>query len=97
MHRLIFKPIAELDAADTYRWYNDKRDGLGDEFLLALDAEFNAIQRNPFHFLVVYKNIRRALTRRFPFGIFFIVEEDTIFVLAIQHTSRNPKVWKGRS
>jgi toxin ParE1/3/4 len=96
MHRLIIKPFAELDATEAANWYNDKREGLGNEFLLALDAKINAIQRNSSHFQLVYKNIRRALTERFPYGIFFIIEDDTIYVLAIQHTSRNPKIWKKR-
>ena len=74
MHKLIIKPFAELDATDAANWYNDKREGLGDEFLLALDAKINAIQRNPNQFQLVYKNIRRALTERFPYGIFYIVK-----------------------
>lgn len=60
MHKLIVKPFAEEDAAKAAVWYNDKSEGLGNEFLLALDAKINEIQRNPNHFQVVYKNIRRA-------------------------------------
>lgn len=97
MYRLVIKPFAEFDATEGANWYNDKREGLGNEFLLALEAKVNAIQRNPLHFQIVYKNIRRALTERFPYGIFYIVEDDTIYILAIQHTSRNPKIWKKRS
>ncbi|NJO90469.1 MAG: hypothetical protein HC831_17065 [Chloroflexia bacterium] len=54
------------------------------------------MQRNPNHYQVVYKGLKRALTVRFPYGIFFTVEGDTIYVLAIVHTSRSPKVWKKR-
>lgn len=96
MYKLIVNPFAEEDALKAAVWYNNKSEGLGNEFLLALDAKINEIQRNPNHFQVVYKNIRRALTNRFPFGIFFIVENDTIYILAILHTSRNPKIWKDR-
>jgi plasmid stabilization system protein ParE len=96
MHSLIIKPFAELDATDAFDWYADKREGLGDEFLLALDAAFNAIQRNPYHYQIVYKNVRRALTARFPYGLFFIIEDSIVYVLAIQHTSRSPKIWKDR-
>ena len=96
MYKLIIKAFAELDATEAANWYNDKREGLGNEFLLVLDAKINAIRRNPSHFQVVYKNIQRALTERFPYGIFYVVEGETIYVLAIQHTSRNPKIWKKR-
>ncbi len=96
MYKLIIKPFAEEDAKDAANWYNEKREGLGNEFLLALEAALNAIQRNPNHYQVVYKGLKRALTVRFPYGIFFTIEEDTIYVLAIVHTSRSPKVWKKR-
>ncbi len=96
MHKIVIKPVAGLDAADAFDWYNDKREGLGDDFLLALDAAINTIQRNPYHFQIVYKNVRRALTARFPYGIFFIMEDSIVYVLAIQHTSRSPKIWEYR-
>jgi toxin ParE1/3/4 len=96
MYKLIVKPFAEEDAAKAAVWYNHKSDGLGNEFLLVLDAKINEIQRSPNRFQVIYKNIRRALTSRFPYGIFFIVELDTIYILAILHTSRNPKILKDR-
>ncbi|MFW5760106.1 MAG: type II toxin-antitoxin system RelE/ParE family toxin [Cyclobacteriaceae bacterium] len=96
MHLLIIKPLAELDATEAANWYNEKREGLGNEFLLALDAKLNAIRRNPNHFQGIYKNIQRALTERFPYGIFYVVEDETIYVLAIQHTSRNPNIWMKR-
>jgi toxin ParE1/3/4 len=96
MYRLIIKPSAELDAMDAANWYNHRIDGLGNEFLLALEAKINAIRRNPQQFIIVYKNIRRALTERFPFGVFFIVENEVVYVIAIIHTSRSPKTWKKR-
>ena len=96
MYRLIIKPTAELDAMDAANWYNHRLDGLGNEFLLALEAKISAIVRNPQQFAVIYKNIRRALTERFPFSVFFIVENEVVCVLAIIHTSRSPKTWKKR-
>jgi toxin ParE1/3/4 len=96
MYRLIFKPFAEDEATQAALWYNDKSSGLGNDFLLALDAKINAIQRNPTQFQEVYKSIRRAVISRFPFGVFFTIENDTIYILAVLHTSRNPKIWKGR-
>jgi hypothetical protein len=96
MHKLVIKSFAELEATDAAIWYNRKRDGLGNEFLLALEAKINAIRRNPKQFKVEYKGIRRAFTERFPYGVFFIFENDVIYVLAIVHTSRSPKIWKKR-
>jgi len=96
MLRLILKPLAENDVAEAAIWYNFQREGLGEEFLLALEAKFNEIQRNPYQFKIIYKNVRRAFPSRFPYGIFFITEDNIVFVLAVVHTSRNPKTWKRR-
>ncbi len=96
MFKVVIKPLAEQDALNAAKWYNEVRIGLGDEFLLALDAKINAIQRNPNQFKLVYKGVRRALTERFPFGIFYIIEIDKIYIIAIVHTRRNPLFWKKR-
>ena len=96
MFKLVLKPHAEIDFAETAIWYNFQREGLGEEFLLALEAKFNEIQRNPYQFKIIYKNVRRAFPNRFPYGIFFIAEENIIYILAVVHTSRNPKTWKKR-
>jgi len=91
MHKIIIKPFAEIDATEAAKWYNDKREGLGNEFLLVLDAKMNAILRNPTLFQVVYKNIHRALTDRFPYGIYFILENDIIYVLLFIIQAEIPK------
>ena len=96
MFKLKLKPFAEIDIAEAAIWYNFQREGLGEEFLQALGAKFNEIQRNPFQFSIIYKNVRRAFPNRFPYGIFFIPEEKIIYILAIAHTSRKPKIWKKR-
>ncbi len=70
MYKLIIKPFAEEDAKDAANWYNEKRECLGNDFLLALEAALNAIQRNPNQYPIIYKGVRRALTARFPYGIF---------------------------
>ena len=66
MYRLIIKPLAEIDATEAAKWYENAKEGLGYEFLLVLEAKINAIQRNPLQFPLVHKNIRRALMERFP-------------------------------
>ena len=81
---------------EAAKWYESKRSGLGDEFLLALDASMSSILRNPNQNRKIYGDIRRVLTRRFPYGIFYIVEGNVVYILAIVHISRNPTLWRGR-
>ncbi len=51
---------------------------------------------NPEIFQVIYKDIRRAVVQRFPFVIYYQIEEEIIVVLGIIHASRNPHDWKKR-
>jgi len=71
--------------------------GLGAAFLLAVEACIDGIQRSPEMYAVVYKEVRRGLLRRFPYGIFYIVEADQIIVLACFHARRDPKQWQQRA
>jgi hypothetical protein len=40
--------------------------------------------------------VRRALLRKFPYGVFYFVFDDTVVVLACFHTRRDPKDWQKR-
>ena len=40
--------------------------------------------------------IRRAMLSRFPYGVFYVVRGQTVRVLAVMHTSRDPQTWKTR-
>ncbi|MCH7859626.1 MAG: type II toxin-antitoxin system RelE/ParE family toxin [Candidatus Marinimicrobia bacterium] len=92
-HQLVIRPEAEADIAETYRWYEDQKVELGKDFLLALDTTFQLIRQTPKLFPKLYKNIRRVLIRRFPYGIFYLEEKDRVVVLAVLHARRDPERW----
>ena len=94
--KLIIRPEAESDIQEACAWYEDKSKGLGADFIRCIDAALSLIQRSPELYAQVHKNIRRALIRRFPYGIFYIAEVDKIIVLAVLHVKRNPKHWQKR-
>ncbi len=87
---------AEEDISNAIIWYDKQLKGLGQRFLLSIDASIQSIQRNPFLYPKIYKNFRRALIQRFPFGIYYSIERDTIVVIAAFHEKRKPKRWKKR-
>jgi len=73
--------IVELEAREELlaaaEWYDDQRDGLGDEFLSAVDAALiqvatspTAFPRDPFD-----DRARRALLSRFPYAVVFVQHE----------------------
>ena len=55
------------------------------------------ISKNPNIYPVLYRQTRRAVVHRFPFGMFYRVAEDSVVVLAVMHGSRHPRRWKIRT
>lgn len=94
---LIIRPEAETDLAEAFVWYEERVPGLGSDFLLSVDAALASVQRNPEMYPVMYKNVQRCLIRRFPYGIFYIIEKGEIVVLAVLHAKRDPRTWRERS
>jgi plasmid stabilization system protein ParE len=93
---VIVRPEARRELYEAYQWYEDKRAGLGEELLLVVDAAIEQIRRAPDAFPVVHRNVRRVLTKRFPYGIFYVVEPERIVVLAVFHGRRDPQVVQKR-
>ena len=94
---LIIRPEAELDMREAYVWYEKQVPALGANFLLHVDAALRSVQRYPLQYPVIYRNARRCLVRRFPYGIIYVVEEKRIVVVAIFHAKRDPRSWQERS
>ena len=93
---LIVRPEAEKELAEAYEWYEAQVQGLGSDFLLHVEAALSSLQRSPQWYPVVYKNVHRCLVRRFPYGIFYLVDKERIIVLGILHARRDPRTWRDR-
>ena len=90
-------PIAETEAEGAFDWYEERELSLGSKFRSALKITTDKIENNPYMFPVVQgSKVRRALIDDFPYIVVFSVENDSILVLSIFHTSRNPIIWRGR-
>ena len=95
-YRVIIRPEAENDLKEAFYWYEDKRQGLGYDFLLQVDAGLRFIERNPESCPVEYKGTRKYLIERFPYKIIYLVEKEEIIVLAVIHGKRSPDLIKKR-
>lgn len=82
---------AELDLAEAYAWYGSRSEGLGEAFLRAASACFARISSHPEAAPTVANRVRRARLRRFPYGVYYVVREDAIDVLAVYHSRRRPR------
>jgi len=91
------RPEARADLASAARWYEEQRTGLGSEFLDEVLRTLAMIEETPELYPRVHEDIRRAVTRRFPFGVFYISEGSDQVVLAVMHCSRDPMTWQRRT
>ena len=94
--RLTFSPRSRREIGEAYDWYQEQALGLGEEFLAALDRQFQLIQSSPGLYAEALPGIRRALLRRFPYAVFYVERADLIAVLGVVHTSRSPRRWPRR-
>lgn len=85
---------ADIEAA--FEWYESEQPGLGFEFLDEVRAVYTRILDGPLKYQALRSGIRRALARRFPYAIYFSVEDDLIVVIAVLDTARDPAEWQSR-
>ena len=89
---------AELKEAKA--WYEDQREGLGEEYALSIEEAIERISRNPELYAIVREDVRQVLVRRFPYVVYYRYENDKserIVILAVFHASRDPENWQSRN
>jgi plasmid stabilization system protein ParE len=95
--RLVVGTAAEADVLDAALWYEQRSPGLGREFLRAVDAALAEIAAMPERYPIVYGEARRALLRRFPYGVYFVLTPGLVSVIACMHARRDPRRWQERT
>jgi plasmid stabilization system protein ParE len=94
--QVIVRREAEEDLNDAFLWYESQLKGLGTELIRSVDASFSSIRRNPELYAKIHHKTRRALVRRFPYGVFYILDNNKIIMLAVMHIRRHPRRWQNR-
>lgn len=95
--RFVVQPQSELDIQAAAVWYEDQQSGLSRRFFDEPDLVFRWIEGNPRQFPVIENDMRRALLRCFPYGIYFLTESKAVTVLAVLHLHRYSDVRKIRT
>ena len=94
--KLKFHPRARIELNETADYYEERRNGLGWEFLEEMQVTIRHILDFPDAWQPLSANTRRCLTNRFPFGVIYQVKKDEVRIIAIAHQSRKPGYWRGR-
>lgn len=92
-----FHPQAVEEASEARRWYAEIDASLGLAFADELDAAVELVAAAPHRWAVHLHGTRGILLRRFPYLLVYRLLDDSIQVVAVQHTRRRPGYWKSRT
>ncbi|MCF8464957.1 MAG: type II toxin-antitoxin system RelE/ParE family toxin [Flavobacteriales bacterium] len=84
------KPEANKEILEAAGWYEDQQLGLGLRFLDELENVLFHLEKEPLIFEKKHLETREAPLQIFPFVVVYQVDGNTVIVLAVFHTSRNP-------
>lgn len=94
-YRLKFSGRAVREVGEAYEWYERQSQGLGAEFEVAFELQLKRLEHVPLLYPEVIPGVRRTLLPRFPYGVFYVVRNDLIHIIAVIHTARSPTRWPG--
>ena len=97
MWRLSYRPEVEDDVVDAVQWYEDKRPGLGDEFIGESLAAVRRVQNNPLLFAIAANGLRPCRLKRFSYILHFDVAADDILIVALMGTGRDDSSFMHRN
>ena len=96
MKKVFVEADAAAELSSSIEFYEEARLGLGIEFKTSVWKAIQVIQRQPDHYPLKSDGTRSLLMARFPFNIRYVELPETIWIVAIAHTSRRPNYWKDR-
>ena len=96
MKTVKFHPDAENEMIKAAVYYETQQSQLGRRFLASVQDTINRIVFNPRLYPAIDLDVRRCLTKTFPFGILFRELPDKVVIMAVMHLHRDPDYWKNR-
>jgi plasmid stabilization system protein ParE len=97
-YKISIDPEALQDIQDATDWYNKQLAGLGGHFQQQVKTQISSLKKNAGAYSVRYEDVHCMLIKGFPFLVHYTFSErrKTVEVLAVLHTSRNPRIWSER-
>jgi toxin ParE1/3/4 len=96
---LIFTNESQQDLREGFQWYEEKRAGLGIDFMLSIEATIKTIERNPFAYSQAptnIPNIRRAIVFKFSYLILYTIVQQSVIILSVVSSKQDAAIWKSR-
>ena len=94
--RFEFHPEALAEYREAAQFYAGAQAGLEERFILCVEEAVRKIVEAPNRWRIYHGDVRRCLTRVFPYGILYSLEPGYVLIVAVMHCSRKPSYWKDR-
>jgi plasmid stabilization system protein ParE len=94
--KVVFHPEAYEEMLESARFYETRSEGLGADFLDAVEEVTRSIQQFPKAGRIERLDVRRRLVPGFPFSVLYQVQGRRIFIAAVMHQHRRPGYWRKR-
>jgi plasmid stabilization system protein ParE len=98
-YSILFTPEANDDLTDILGWYKMQlQEDLHRRFITNISETLKALEKSPKMYSIRLKNARCAIVRRFPFNVYYWVDDmdKTVNIFALLHQSRHPNTWQKR-
>ncbi len=94
--KIHFLKPAQSEVDYAFAWYDSQSHGLGTQFLDDIDRAVRRIAAYPLSSVEIEQGLRRCLLSRFPYGIIYGIDSETVIVVAVAHLHREPRYWIDR-
>lgn len=93
--KVVVRPEARDELLEAAVWYRGKSPLVAIAFRAAVREAVTRIAERPESFPEISAGIRRALTHRFPYAVFFAEERGELVILGVKHQAQDPANWPG--
>lgn len=94
--RCEFHPAALAEYQEAARYYAGCQEGLELRFMASVETVVRQIAAAPDRWRILERDVRRCLTKVFPYAILYTIEPDRVLIVAVMHCHREPGYWRGR-
>lgn len=94
--RFDFHPEALAEYQQAALFYASRQDDLDLRFINSVEQAIRRIIKTPEIHRFIEADVRRCLTKVFPYAVLFTVEQDYVLIVAVMHCHREPGYWRNR-
>ena len=91
-----FRPEVADDLRDAIAWYDEKRPGLGDEFVTEFWSALERLANHPLTYAVTETGLRACRIARFPYVVHYRCSDDEVLIVAVMFGGRDTSAWDDR-